>query len=59
MKLSIVYLILMWVWWAGAQLWIYASIKSENPKLLWVAGLYGLVMLLDGLTALAYQAQGQ
>jgi len=59
MKLSILYLIIMWVWCAGAQLWIFASLKQDNPKLLWVAAIYGLVMVLNGVTALSYQAAGQ
>lgn len=59
MNLSVFYLILMYVWFIGAEIWIFTAMRRDEPKLLWIAGLYGLVMILNGVTALAYYAQGQ
>lgn len=59
MSLSVVHLIIMWIWFLGAEIWIFTAMKSDNPRLLWVAGLYSLVALLNGFSALAYQHSGQ
>jgi hypothetical protein len=59
MKLSLIYLLIMWVWVIGAWLWTYVAATKGEPRFLWVAGVYGLVGILNGFTALAYQHSGR
>lgn len=59
MTLSVLYLIIMWVWFIGAELWIFTAMRRDEPRLLWVVGMYVLVALVNGMTALAYQHAGQ
>ena len=59
MSLSVFYLIIMWLWFIGAEIWIFTAMRTENNRYLAVAAIYGLVMLVYGGMALMYEARGQ
>lgn len=50
------YFVIMILWFIGAEVWIFAAARSDNPRYFVVAGFYALVALIYGVLAIASQA---